>query len=169
MKLTPGTRFYAVQVSCPAWWTWSALIGLALPLALWGSWQPHQPALIGQVVLPLVLLVVVPVCLAFLLGFKYVADHRGLTVRLRMLGIPLKRLSYAQITEVKVVNDFEPLKVFLGYGYRINPRLRQAGFCLCRGDAVEIRTADWTYFLVMPQADAFADLIRQACQFTVKS
>lgn len=167
-QLTPGTRFYAAQVCCPAWWTLAILGGLALPLALWGSWQPSQPAVVAQVILPLVLLVVVPVCLAFMGGFKYVANHRGLTVSLRSLGIPLKRLNYDEITEVHVIKNFNPLQMFLGYGYRVNPARRATGFCICKGDAVEIQTADWKYVLVMPEAEGFADLIGQARQIAAR-
>jgi hypothetical protein len=78
------------------------------------------------------------------------------------LRIPIKHIPLEDISAVEVVNGFSPFDCFMGYGWRINPRKQATGYCLGSGDAVKIKTANWSYILVMSDAEDFAEILRQA-------
>jgi hypothetical protein len=61
-----------------------------------------------------------------------------------------------------IIKDFSPMAVFYGYGWRVSPSKRLTGYCLCSGDAVKIETEEWSYILVMDEADSFGQVLKQA-------
>ena len=170
LQLRNAARFYIEQRSNPWWWTPLIVVSLFIPLISIGVGiaciPPEGPeqvrTLLTWIVLPLILIIEVPILLCFLGGYRYSARADGLVVKLGFLGIPIKRIPISSIREVTVIKDFSPMAVFYGFGLRVSQSKRITGYCLCTGDAVKVETVDWTYILVMDEADDFGQVLKQA-------
>jgi hypothetical protein len=171
IHLKSARHFYVEQRSNPWWWNPLLVVSAAISIGVFVlGWIVVPPGSAGDFArmailyfaLPLELLIMLPVVVCFFGGYRYVARREGVTVRLGLIGIPLKRIPLSALTGVSVIRDFSPLTEFMGYGWRINPKSRLTGYCLCSGDAVKLETGNWSYILVMDSADEFADIVKQA-------
>lgn len=105
-------RAWSYREGQDAWWLRLLLLGFLG----WVIWLLVRSGLVGLLsALPGVLLV------ALLWGgFRVVADRRGVHLRIGLMGIPIRNLSWQDIRAVRL-REFSPLAEFGGWGLRYRP------------------------------------------------
>ena len=142
VRLAPGERI--------AWtrslWSWLFVITAAVMLVVVVLWLPLFTSEGGAgslgfafVVSVLALLLVVALC-----AFRVTIDHRGLRVTSLVLGIPIKRISLADIEAVEAA-ELEPMS-WGGWGYRVMPG--RSAIILRRGPGLVLTRRDQKQFAI---------------------
>jgi len=154
------------QSSNPLWFSLSCCLPGAMAAALYGYVLPHYAAELGPGVKPLgwvvyALVGVQALLVPFIGGYLVRLDTDGVTVMLGLLGLPIKRVAWKDISSVNLIQYLNVLEAFRGYGWRVNRMSSTTGYVLGSGPAFCFVSAGWNYVFSTGRA---AEMVERAKQ-----